>query len=198
MKQYKLVLMLCSGCVVATLFFIFLILRKPMSHGARILSYKHYMPDNATHNATNRAPHMTSTDNRIARRVGLLLSLFAALVLSVPSGAADSPADASKPLVKGAPPVSLHLPPLGLRLRDMSVTERAELKLNQGIVVMVAVGASAIAGVREDDIILAVDKKPVTGTEQFWLLVDAAKWKCTLQILRKDKRIEVAIGEKDG
>jgi S1-C subfamily serine protease len=140
---------------------------------------------------------MTSTNNRIARYVGFLLA-FATLALSAPSGAVDSPADASKPLVKDAPPVSLHLPPLGLRIRDMSVMERAELKLNQGVMVVVAVGASAIAGVREDDIILAVDKKPVTGTEQFWLLVDAAKWKCTLQILRKDKRIEVAIGAKDG
>jgi hypothetical protein len=154
------------------------------------------MLDNDSHNATNQATHMTSVDTRISRYVGLLL-VCTALALSTRSGAAELSTDSNKPLGKDAAPVSLHLPPLGLRLRDMLVTERADLKLNQGIVVVVAVGASAIAGVREDDIILAVDKKPVTGTEQFWLLVDAAKWKCTLQILRKDKRIDVVIGAKD-
>jgi serine protease Do len=136
---------------------------------------------------------MTSKDIRIARSLFLLVTC-AAFVFNAYSGTAGSPAT---PQVE-APTASLHLPPLGLRLRDMSAKEREELKLKQGIAVVVAVGASAIAGVREDDIILAVDKKPVTGTEQFWLLVDAAKWKCTLQILRKDKRIEVVIGAKEG
>lgn len=136
---------------------------------------------------------MTSTNIRDGRRLLLLLACVA-VAFSARADAAPSPATAQTE----APTVSLHLPPLGLRLRDMTVKEREDLKLKQGIMVVVAVGASAIAGVREDDIILAVDKKPVTGTEQFWLLVDAAKWKCTLQILRKDKRIEVLIGAKDG
>jgi serine protease Do len=136
---------------------------------------------------------MTYTDIRIARYVFLLVACVA-FMFSARAGAAGSPATSQAE----APTVSLHLPPLGLRLRDMSAKEREDLKLKQGVMVVVAVGASAIAGVREDDIILAVDKKPVTGTEQFWLLVDAAKWKCTLQILRKDKRIEVVIGAKDG
>lgn len=155
------------------------------------------MLDNDSHNATNQVTHMTSTDTRISRYVGLLLACMT-LALSTRSAAAELPADINKSLGKDAAPVSLHLPPLGLRLRDMLVTERADLKLNQGIVVVIAVGASAIAGVREDDIILAVDKKPVTGTEHFWLLVDAAKWNCTLQILRKGKRIDVVIGTKEG
>lgn len=136
---------------------------------------------------------MTSTNIREGRCLLLLLACVA-VAFSARADAAPLPATAQTE----APAVSLHLPPLGLRLRDMTVKEREDLKLKQGIMVVVAVGASAIAGVREDDIILAVDKKPVTGTEQFWLLVDAAKWKCTLQILRKDKRIEVLIGAKDG
>lgn len=136
---------------------------------------------------------MTSTNIREGRCLLLLLACVA-VAFSARADAAPSPATAQTE----APAVSLHLPPLGLRLRDMTVKEHEDLKLKQGIMVVVAVGASAIAGVREDDIILAVDKKPVTGTEQFWLLVDAANWKCTLQILRKDKRIEVLIGAKDG
>lgn len=140
---------------------------------------------------------MTSIDIRIARYMFLLLACVA-FAFSARAVVATSSATPSATAQAEAPTVSLHLPPLGLRLRDMTAKEREDLKRNQGIVVVVAVGASAIAGVREDDIILAVDKKPVTGTEQFWLLVDAAKWKCTLQILRKDKRIEVVIGAKDG
>lgn len=136
---------------------------------------------------------MTSTNIREGRCLLLLLACVA-VAFSARADAAPLPATAQTE----APAVSLHLPPLGLRLRDMTVKEHEDLKLKQGIMVVVAVGASAIAGVREDDIILAVDKKPVTGTEQFWLLVDAANWKCTLQILRKDKRIEVLIGAKDG
>jgi S1-C subfamily serine protease len=139
---------------------------------------------------------MPISQQSFARDV-LFIFAFAALVVSASAGVADRPVDSNKSVQADAPPVSLHLPPLGLRLRELSAKERADLKLNQGVVVVVAVGASAIAGVREDDIILAVDKKPVSGTEQFWLLVDAAKWKCTLQILRKDKRVEVGIGVKE-
>jgi S1-C subfamily serine protease len=139
---------------------------------------------------------MLISQQSFARDV-LSIFAFAALVVSASASAADRPVDSNKPVQADAPPVSLHLPPLGLRLRELSAKERADLKLNQGVVVVVAVGASAIAGVREDDIILAVDKKPVSGTEQFWLLVDAAKWKCTLQVLRKDKRVEVGIGVKE-
>jgi S1-C subfamily serine protease len=140
---------------------------------------------------------MTFTPFRIARCILPIIASMA-FAFSAQYAAAAPTVESNKPLQTDAPSVSLHLPPLGLRLRDMSAKEREDLKLKQGIVVVVAVGASAIAGVREDDIILAVDKKPVTGTEQFWLLVDAAQWKCTLQILRKDKRIEVIIGAKDG
>lgn len=131
-------------------------------------------------------------------RCGWLLVACAAIFISACSVVAGSTVNSNKPAQAALPPVSLHLPPLGLRLRDMSPVERSDLKLNHGVIVVVAVGASAMAGVREDDIILCVDKKPVTNTEQFWLLVDATKWNCTLQIMRKDQRLEVVIGAKEG
>ncbi len=127
-----------------------------------------------------------------------LLATCAAVFLSACSAVAGPDIYSAKPAQTALQPVSLHLPPLGLRLRDMSPAERNDLKLNHGVIVVVAVGASAMAGVREDDIILGVDKKPVVNTEQFWLMVDAAKWNCTLQIMRKDKRLEVVIGAKEG
>lgn len=138
---------------------------------------------------------MTVTSSRAVHL--LLIFICAVFVVSSEASADGAAVDSNKPLQADLPSVSLHLPPLGLRVRDMSATERDDSKLKQGIVVVVAVGASAIAGVREDDIILAVNKSPATGAEQFWLLVDKAKWKCTLQIMRKDKRIEVAIGAKE-
>lgn len=128
---------------------------------------------------------------------GWLLATCAAVFLNACSVAAGPDIYSGKPAQAALQPVSLHLPPLGLRLRDMLPAERNDLKLNHGVIVVVAVGASAMAGVREDDIIFAVDKKPVANTEQFWLMVDATKWKCTLQIMRKDKLLEVVIGAKE-
>lgn len=139
-----------------------------------------------------------TTKYKNAMRYGWLLATCAAVFLNASSAVAGPTVDSSKPTQAAQQPVSLHLPPLGLRLRDMSPVERSDLKLNHGVIVVVAVGASAMAGVREDDIILGVDKKPVANTEQFWLMVDAAKWNCTLQIMRKDKRLEVVIGAKEG
>jgi S1-C subfamily serine protease len=129
-------------------------------------------------------------------RCGWLLLAFAGIYLSACAALAESTDNTNPPPKASVAPVSLHLPPLGLRLRDLLATERAELKLDNGILVVVAVGAAAIAGVREDDIIVAVNKKPVTNTEQFWLLIDATNWNCTLQIVRKDKRLDIAIGAK--
>jgi S1-C subfamily serine protease len=138
---------------------------------------------------------MTKKYTALVRYTWLLVA-FAGIYLSAGAGLAES-SDNTNPTPKvSVPPVSLHLPPLGLRLRDLSPAERADLKLDNGILVVVAVGAAAIAGVREDDIIVTVDKKPVTNAEQFWLLVDAKNWNCTLQIVRKDKRLDIAIGAK--
>jgi S1-C subfamily serine protease len=107
---------------------------------------------------------------------------------------------ASRAAVTGAPspvtrPVSLHSLPLGLLLRDMTSEERTLRNVEQGVWVVVAVGASAIAGVREDDIILSLDNMPVRDVDSFWIQMDRADWRGRLGILRNTTRISVDIGK---
>ncbi len=90
---------------------------------------------------------------------------------------------------------SLHLPPLGLVLREMTAEERESRRLDHGVWVVVAVGASAIAGVREDDVILSVDNHPVNDVDHFWMMVDRTNWRCTLGILREGKYMQFEIGK---
>jgi S1-C subfamily serine protease len=114
--------------------------------------------------------------------------------------AARAKSDAAAPAAGAAAPaankpVSLHLPPMGLVLRDMTADERTARNIDHGVWVVVAVGASAIAGVREDDIILTVDAMPVRDVDSFWIQMDRANWQCRLGILRKGARIQVDIGK---
>lgn len=94
-------------------------------------------------------------------------------------------------------PASLHRLPLGLLLREMTTAERESQMLDHGVLVVIAVGASAIAGVREGDIILSVNQTQVKTVDQFWLLMDAANWRAALVIHRGDSRIVIDIGEWD-
>lgn len=108
--------------------------------------------------------------------------------------AASQAANAAVP-VPANKPTSLHLPPMGLVLREMTADERATRNIDHGVWVMVAVGASAIAGVREDDIILTVDGTPVRDIDSFWIQMDRANWQCRLVILRKNARINIDFGK---
>lgn len=90
-------------------------------------------------------------------------------------------------------PASLHQLPLGLLLRDISNEELETLRIGYGVIVMVAVGASAIAGVREGDIVLSINKNRVQSVEQFWIWMDMHQWQGTLLIWRGETTIEVEI-----
>ena len=56
---------------------------------------------------------------------------------------------------------------LGLSVSDLGEAERRELKVRGGVRVAVAEGAAARAGIREGDIILALDNIDITSTRQF-------------------------------
>jgi serine protease Do len=120
---------------------------------------------------------------------------------AVPAGAARASTESVSPATEAALPapqnraVSLHLPPLGLVLREMTADERTARNIEHGVWVVVAVGASAIAGVREDDIVLTVDAAPVRDVDSFWIQMDRANWQCRLGILRKGAQIYVDIGK---
>jgi serine protease Do len=55
----------------------------------------------------------------------------------------------------------------GLTLSDLSDTQRAELKISGGVLVENAQGASARAGIRRSDVILAVNNQDVKSVEHF-------------------------------
>lgn len=62
---------------------------------------------------------------------------------------------------------------LGISIRDLNPQEKAQLKLEGGVVVLQVVeGAGADAGLRPGDVIVALNRKPVVTVQQF---VDTAK-----------------------
>jgi len=60
---------------------------------------------------------------------------------------------------------------LGLGVADVPAELRSKLRIKGGVLVKVAKGVSAQAGLQEDDVILAVNDSDVTGAEQFAKLV---------------------------
>jgi serine protease Do len=62
---------------------------------------------------------------------------------------------------------------LGLSVSDLSDAQKRELKVRNGVRVEAVDGAAARAGVREGDVILALDNTEITDVKQF--LVVAAK-----------------------
>ncbi len=63
--------------------------------------------------------------------------------------------------------------------------------------VVIAVGASAIAGIREGNIILSVNQTQIRTVEQFWVLMDAESWRAALVIRRGETQIIINVGELD-
>jgi serine protease Do len=63
---------------------------------------------------------------------------------------------------------------LGLSVTDLTDEQRAELELDGGVLVSkIAAGAASRAGIRENDIILRVDNKDISGASEFNKLVEA-------------------------
>lgn len=81
---------------------------------------------------------------------------------------------------------------LGLAVRPLSPKERNALK-SDGLLVEGANGAAAAAGIKEGDVILALNGESIKGVEQLRKLVDNAKGKVALLVQREDSRIYIPI-----
>ena len=68
---------------------------------------------------------------------------------------------------RGGKPPATAPSQYGLTLSDLTDTQRAELKIAGGVLVDNAQGASARAGIRRGDVILAVNNQDVKSVEQF-------------------------------
>jgi serine protease Do len=86
------------------------------------------------------------------------------LVAALPSDKDDSDSDSDKGGKSGKPDINR----LGIAIRDLSEPEKAETKLDGGVVVeRVGDGAAADAGIRPGDVITRVNGKAVTGVTKF-------------------------------
>jgi serine protease Do len=59
---------------------------------------------------------------------------------------------------------------LGLHVSDLSAAQKRELRISSGVLVDVAQGAAALAGVRTGDLILQLNNVPITSAAQFGAL----------------------------
>ncbi len=76
---------------------------------------------------------------------------------------------------------------LGLQVSELTDSQKRELKLRTGVRVDAATGVAARAGLREGDLILAVDNTEVTSVKQFQALIGKAeKAKLINLMVRRD------------
>ncbi|MBT9495235.1 MAG: Do family serine endopeptidase [Paucibacter sp.] len=76
---------------------------------------------------------------------------------------------------------------LGLQVSDLTDAQKRDLKLRAGVRVEAATGAAARAGLREGDLILAVDNAEVSSVKQFQALMSKAeKAKLINLMVRRD------------
>jgi serine protease Do len=82
---------------------------------------------------------------------------------------------------------------LGVAVRPLTAEEKAEAKLDGGVVVERVGGAAAKAGVRQGDVILAVNRMPIKSVEELRELVGKADKSVALLIQRDDAQIFVPV-----
>ena len=90
-----------------------------------------------------------------------------------------------------AAPEATHL---GMTLRPLTQSERDQAGVPGGLVVEDATGRAAEAGIRQGDVVLAVDGTPVQSVEQLRKLVHGHDSQVALLIQRGDSRIFVPVG----
>ena len=91
-------------------------------------------------------------------------------------------------LASGASPAA-DAGKLGLSVRPLDAGERAQIRADSGLLVENASGAAAEAGVRQGDVILAVNGEPVRSVEQLRSLVENGGKHVALLVQREDGRI---------
>ena len=82
---------------------------------------------------------------------------------------------------------------LGVSARSLTEEERIRLGVAGGVVVEQVTGAAARAGIQIGDVILGLNNKPVTDSEQLRKLVDEAKGKVAVLVQRQNARIFVPV-----
>jgi S1-C subfamily serine protease len=128
----------------------------------------------------------------------IIAAAIAYVLLHSADGRLFSTADAGSQANTLASTTAARMPPWGLYLRDLTDAEREERNVKNGILVIVAVGASAIAGVKADDVIMKVDDKAVRNVDEFWNVAAATNGRFALGLRRKDEEIVIKIGSAEG
>jgi len=112
---------------------------------------------------------------------------FKELRVTVAALEGDQVAQAERPAGK-TPPSSDVAQSLGLAVRDLTAAERQELKVQGGVLVAGAEGASARAGIREDDVIVALGNQQIATVKDFERVVSR---------LEKNRPVSVLIRRGD-
>jgi serine protease Do len=82
---------------------------------------------------------------------------------------------------------------LGVAVRPLTAEEKKAADLAGGVVVEQVAGAAAKAGVRQGDVIVAVNRTPVKNPEQLKELIGKAGKSVALQVQRDDARIYIPV-----
>ncbi len=82
---------------------------------------------------------------------------------------------------------------LGVAVRPLTAEEKKAADLAGGVVVEEVAGAAAKAGVRQGDVIVAVNRTPVKSPEQLKELIGKAGKSVALQVQRDDARIYIPV-----
>jgi serine protease Do len=93
--------------------------------------------------------------------------------------------DAEKPAAKAEKKFKPDQPvnTLGLVVSDLTAAQKKELKVENGVIVEVAEGAAARAGIRSGDLILRINNTDVTDSKQFNALVGKLEAKRSVGLL---------------
>ncbi len=82
---------------------------------------------------------------------------------------------------------------LGVAVRPLTDAERAQAKVDSGLLVGSVAGAAERAGIRPGDVLLAVNGQPIDSVEQLHKLVGKSEHHIALLVQRDDTRIFVPI-----
>jgi serine protease Do len=82
---------------------------------------------------------------------------------------------------------------LGLALRPLQPDERSDSGIREGLVIEEAAGAAARAGIRQGDVLLAINGTPVSSVEQVRKVVAGADKSVALLVQRGQEKIFVPV-----
>ncbi len=82
---------------------------------------------------------------------------------------------------------------LGVTVRPLSADEMKRAGVSEGLVVVEASGAAARAGIRQGDVILSLNGKPITSADELKTRIEQAGSHVALLVQRQDGRIFVPI-----